>query len=245
MTATTDAPSTAPSGRRRGRGWSVVGVLGEIFVTLGVIILLFVGYQLWWTDVLARNTYADTRAWLQQEWGIGDASGRVPATVTPEWAKPFGLMYIPELRDRAWGVPILEGTTQEILQGGVGHHPGSAVPGEMGNVAIAGHRTTYGAPFGDIDHLEPGDQVIIETKTGWYIYQMDNKEIIDFWEGWVLDPVPGKPRNTIPTQELITIYSCHPKFSAAQRYVWFGHLVDKFTKGTGTPPAIDRYGRAA
>ena len=220
-----------------------MGVAGEILITLGLLILLFVGWQLWWTDVLAHRAYVETRALLNQEWGIYDTVGREPRPVEATYGKAFALMYIPGMRDSAWGVPGNQGTDLSFLQNGVGHHEDSAMPGELGNFAVAGHRTTYGAPFGNIDQLAKGDQVIVETKHGWYIYELDRSEIIDGWEGWVLDPVPGKPRNTVPTEALITIYACHPKFSAAQRYVWFGHLVDEYSRSSGTPPAIEAYGK--
>jgi sortase A len=229
--------------KRSSRARKVIGVSGELLITIGILLLLFVVWQLKWTDFLAARAHDLTRESLQQEWTIGASAAGEPATVKTTYGKPFGLMYIPRLRDRAWGVPIIEGTEHYLLSDGVGHHPESSMPGEYGNFAVAGHRTTYGAPFADIDGLEPGDQVIVETKTGWYVYELDKHTIINYWEGWVLDPVPGKPRKTQPTAKLITIYACHPKYSAAQRYVWFGHLVDEYPKSEGEPPAIQKYGR--
>lgn len=233
-----DAPPRVSGGRR------AMGVAGEILITAGIVLLLFVGWQLWWTDVLAGRAHAESRAELQQEWALGSTDSNVPTDIKTTYGKPFGLMYIPALRDRAWGVPIIEGTEHYLLSDGVGHHPETALPGQVGNFAVAGHRTTYGAPFADIDTLKPGDQVIVETKKGWFIYELDRDKIIDYWEGWVLDPVPGKPRSTEPTEKLITIYACHPKYSAAQRYVWWGHLVDEYPKSEGTPPAVEKYGKA-
>lgn len=220
-----------------------MGVAGEILITLGLLILLFVGWQLWWTDVLAHRSYDETRALLDQEWGIDDTVGREPQPVQATYGKPFALMYIPAMRESAWAVPVIEGTDLSLLQNGVGHHERSALPGELGNFAVAGHRTTYGAPFGNIEQLRKGDQVIVETKHGWYIYELDRSQIIEGWEGWILDPVPGKPRDTVPTEALITIYACHPKFSAAQRFVWFGHLVDEYSRSSGTPPAVEAFGK--
>lgn len=242
LVSTIPPPAREARSPRR-RSWSVVGVLGEILITIGVLILLFVAWQLWWTDVLANRAYAETRGQLTQEWGVDETAGREPPPVTATYGKPFGLMYIPALRDRVWGVPIVQGTDLELLQNGLGHHVSSALPGEVGNFAVAGHRTTYAAPFADIENLRQGDEVIVETKHGWYIYELDRSEVIEAAEGWVLDPVPGKPEDTKPTEKLITIYACHPKFSAAQRYVWFGRQVDEYSKAYGTPPAIEAYGR--
>lgn len=238
---TTTHPSAPPEPPlRRNRGRSILGVFGELLITVGALILLFVAWQLWWTDVVARRSFDDTRAELAQQWQA-DAGVTGDRSLPAERAEPgiaFALMYVPALGDAAWRVPILQGTSVDLLQRGLGHHAGSALPGEVGNVAIAGHRTTYGAPFGDIDRLQRGDQVIIETQNGWYVYELDRSEVIDANEGWVLDPVPGRPPDTTPSDELITIYACHPKFSAAQRFVWFGHLVDKYPRSVGTPAAI-------
>jgi sortase A len=220
-----------------------VGVAGEVLITAGLVVLLFVAWQLWWTDVIAGRAQAEARAGLQQQWTIGETDTSVPTEIETTYGKPFGLMYVPALRDRAWGVPIIQGTEHYLLSDGVGHHVDTALPGQLGNFAVAGHRTTYGAPFADIEQLKPGDQVIVETKKGWFIYELDDHKIINWWEGWVLDPVPGKPRNTVPKEALITIYACHPKYSAAQRYVWFGHLVDEYPKSAGTPPAVEQYGK--
>lgn len=249
MTATSkQSPARAPAGAR-GRGAVVAGVAGELLITIGVVVGLFAVWQLWWTDVLAERNWEDTRAELVEEWGIDDTVGRTPPTPEPRDGRPFGLLYVPALRGDAWGVPIIEGTSYELLTGGVGHHVSTALPGAVGNMAIAGHRTSYGAPFAEIDSLRPGDQVIVETRNGWFIYELDRSVIVDAGAGWILDPEPIDPRaesrgSAVPTRPTITIYGCHPKYSAAQRYVWFGHQVDAYAKSFATPPAIQRYGRA-
>jgi len=238
MSMSTHTPPQRELARRSGGGWRVAGVAGELLVTAGVVILLFVAWQLWWTDILASRNYDDVRAELQSEWGVADPNATSPRVVDPKYGKAFGLIYVPALGGRGWDIPVMQGTDPDTLVNGVGHHVNSALPGELGNMAIAGHRTTYGAPFAEIESLRAGDQVIVATKFGWYIYELDRSTVIDFWEGWVLDPVPGKPRNTTPTEQMITIYACHPKYSAAQRFVWFGHLVDEYTRAQGAPPAI-------
>lgn len=242
MSTATPAPvRSTPAATRR--PLSVLGVTGEILITVGIVILLFVVWQLWWTDVLARRAFDETQAELQQQWGLDTTLGREPGPIDAPIGEPFGLMYIPAMKSSAWGVPVIQGADLDLLTGGVGHHIGSALPGELGNFAVAGHRTTYGAPFGAIDQLHKGDQVIVETKHGWYIYELDRSEIVDPWDSWILDPVPGEPRSTVPKQSLITIYACHPHYSAAQRFVWFGHLVDSYARSFATPPAIEKEGR--
>lgn len=243
MTPTSTQPiaDAVESPARRAR---VAGGLGEVLITFGVVVALFAVWQVWWTDVLARRAFEDTRAELAQEWGIDDTVGRTPPTPRTEYGRAFGLLYVPALHDAAWGVPIIEGTRYDLLTGGVGHHVSTALPGQPGNMAVAGHRTSYGAPFAEIDTLRRGDQVIVETRNGWFIYELDRSVIVNADEGWILDPVPGEPVDTTSTRPTITIYGCHPRYSAAQRFVWFGHQVDAYAKSFATPPAIQRFGKA-
>ena len=232
--------------RRRGRWSTGIGLLGELLLTLGVLLLLFVLWQLWWTDVLAGRAFTEERQALQQEWamptstdhaGAGDSRNANPVRPIP--GKAFGLVFIPQLRDRAWAIPVLEGTDRDTLTKGMGHHEGSAMPGELGNFTLAGHRTTYGAPLHDIDQLQVGDEVIIQTGRRYSTYTLTNSIIIQPHEGWILDPVPGLPADTEPDEALLTMYSCHPKFSAAQRFVWFGRLTDHRARSAGPPAALD------
>lgn len=243
MTAATQ--STVPTRKqpsRKKRHTTFFGVVGEILITLGVLLLLFVAWQLWWTDVLGERAYDTERATLAQEWDSGKQVPEHLKTVNPKYGKAFGLLYIPALKNAAWAVPLIEGTSRAELQRGIGHHVDTTEPGQLGNFALAGHRNTYAAPLGDIDQLEPGNKIIVETKFGWYTYALDKSVIINPWESWILDPVPGEPPGTKPTEALITIYSCHPKYSTAQRYVWFGHLVSETPKSDGPPPAVESAG---
>lgn len=226
---------SGPSGFRR-----VVGTFGEVLVTVGLVLLLFVVWQLFWTDFLASRAQAETRDELLTEWQLSPANGdEIKTDIKTTEGEPFGLLYVPRLGDRAWDIPIVEGTEHSLLSQGVGHHKDTALPGQVGNFAIAGHRTTYGAPFMDIAELESGDQVIVETKEGWFVYELDKDKIISPDDGWVLDPVPGKP-NAKPTKKLLTMYACHPMYSAAQRYVWFGELVAEYPRSGGPPPALEK-----
>ncbi|MAT61794.1 MAG: class E sortase [Micrococcales bacterium] len=221
-----------------------VRTVGEILITAGVVLLLFVGWQLWWTDILAGRAQAQTRDQLEQQWQSDGPidTDTVDTDIKTEYGEPFGLLYVPRLGDRAWKVPIIQGTEHSLLANGVGHHVNSALPGQLGNFAIAGHRTTYGAPFADIDALKPGDEVVVETRKGWFIYELDRDKIISATDGWVLDPVPGRPAGSQPRQALLTMYACHPKYSAAERYVWFGELRDEIPRSSGKPVQLNRAG---
>jgi len=106
---------------------------------------------------------------------------------------------------------VVEGTTASALRAGAGHYPSSPLPCEEGNVAIAGHRTTYGKPFHDVDKLEAGDRITLETPIGLCTYEVERT--------WVTDPTDiGVVANT-PGQARLTLTTCHPKGSARQRLI--------------------------
>ena len=114
---------------------------------------------------------------------------------------------------------VVEGTGASALRAGAGHYPNTPLPGEEGNVAIAGHRTTYGKPFANLDHLKPGDEIFLETPVGRYTYKVSRDPFVvtptDFS---VIAQTPGKT---------LTLTTCHPKGSARQRLVVKAELVSQ------------------
>jgi sortase A len=133
---------------------------------------------------------------------------------TVKEASPVTRLLIPKL-----GVDtiVVEGTSKEALDAGAGHYSNTPLPGMGGNVGIAGHRTTYGKPFADIDRLTTGDRVELETPVGNYVYEM-----VEPFDGhanpWVIEPDDWSVVG--PTDEsMLTLTTCHPKRSAAQRLV--------------------------
>jgi sortase A len=133
---------------------------------------------------------------------------------TVEEASPVTRLLIPKL-----GVDtiVVEGTSKEALDAGAGHYSSTPLPGMGGNVGIAGHRTTYGKPFADLDQLTTGDRVELETPVGNYVYEM-----VAPFDGhanpWVIEPNDWSV--VAPTDEsMLTLTTCHPKHSAAQRLV--------------------------
>ena len=112
---------------------------------------------------------------------------------------------------------VVEGTSPAALKAGAGHYPETPLPGENGNMAIAGHRTTYGKPFADIDLLSVGDDIYLETPVGAFLYKVDKPPfVIDPADRTVLEPTP------MPS---LTLTACHPKFSAAERLVVQAQMV--------------------
>jgi sortase A len=112
--------------------------------------------------------------------------------------------------------PIFEGVDETVIHWGPGHWPGSAMPGKVGNSVFAGHRVTHTRPFYDIDLLVPGDQIIVHTADGTFTYRVTGHQIVSAKDTWIVNPT---------ATATITIFACHPKHSAAQRYVVRGDLV--------------------
>lgn len=210
--------------------WSL-GILGDLFVSAGVLLLLFVGWQLWWTDVTANRVQAGTVHTLTQQFDSPAARGEQPSPVA--FGKAFAIVRIPRF-GADYARPLLEGTSHDILQQGIGHYVGTALPGAVGNFAMAGHRTTYGRPFHDIDTLVPGDLVVVETKASYSVYAVKRHVIVEPTAVDVLDPVPQHP-GVRPTAAWLTMTACHPKYSAAQRYVVFAQLVHVYPHADGLP----------
>jgi sortase A len=218
---------------------AVVRGTGEVLITLGVVILLFCVYELWWTTVQANAAAEQTTDELHELWENtppSTAPSDEPVVVKPEDA--FAMMRIPRLGSD-WYKPIFEGTSRGVLGKGVGHYPESALPGQVGNFSVAGHRTTYGQPFHNLDSLEQGDAVVVETDDRYFVYRITFTEpqIVQPTQVDVIAPVPGQPGEP-PTQKLLTMTTCHPKYSAKQRLIQRAELVSERLKTEGPPPEL-------
>jgi len=126
---------------------------------------------------------------------------------------PIGRIKIPEVD---LSKVVVEGTDGGSLRKGPGHYPETPLPGIHGTVAIAGHRTTYGAPFRDLDKLERGDEIVVEMPYGRFVYDVERQQIVDPTATYVTKRV-GHDR--------LVLTACHPKYSAAQRIVIFARLL--------------------
>ncbi|MBN9105254.1 MAG: class E sortase [Propionibacteriaceae bacterium] len=210
----------------------LAGLVGELMITAGAFLLLFVGWQLWWTDVTSDADAGQAVTVLQENFD------------DPSWVQPkrvhlgdaFAIIRIPRF-GAGFARPVYEGTTRDVLQRGVGHYPGTVLPGEVGNFALAGHRTTYGKPFNQIDKLRDGDVVLIETKATWYVYRVTGHQIVAPTQTSVILPVPDEP-DAEPTAALLTMTSCHPEFSARQRFIVHGELEATYPHAQGVPAEV-------
>ena len=258
MSATADDLHTRRPSAASRIGFGALGVLGELLITVGALLLGFLVWQLWWTDVVAdraQQSIVDDLPWahsapLTPGKATPSPGATAPAVVVaqprhdeppvdtePGQAVTFATIQVPRW-DGVPAKPISEGTDKATVLDklGVGHYEGTAMPGAVGNFAVAGHRTTYGKPFNRIAELQVGDPIVVRTEHTWYVYKVTSIEIVAPTKVEVVAPVPGKPGAT-PTARMITLTTCHPMFSASQRYIVHGEL-DYWASGDdGSVPA--------
>ncbi|HEY2297917.1 MAG TPA: class E sortase [Jatrophihabitans sp.] len=234
--------------------WLLRGV-GQMLITAGVIVLLFVVYEVYVTNYFADRAQAQVKTALKQEWQHTDGEDPLlplPGQSTPSLPEGKGIayLYIPRL-GRDFGYAIVQGTSDADLEKGPGHYISTALPGQIGNFGVAGHRVGKGEPFLNLDQLQPGDPVIVQTESHWYVYRVGGRpgdisatdaqgvpgrEIVDPSDGDVLDPVPDHP-GAIPKKARLTMTTCHPKFTATQRMIVHATLAQTVPAHGLTMPA--------
>lgn len=248
--------------------WSrTIGNIGRTLIMGGVLILLFVVYQLWGTAIREQRAQAELRTEFESALEVSspelarqfdleqvvlperieteaviaatntadaepatspaateiiDTSSLAidPTTVDygpppppPDHGQPIARIRIPAIDiDKV----VVEGVGTNALKNGPGHYPDTPLPGQPGNAAIAGHRTTYGAPFGELDKLESNDLIYVTTAQGTFQYHVIGSEIVTPHDLWVLDP---------SDDDRLTLTTCHPKFSARQRLIVTAALI--------------------
>jgi sortase A len=232
--------SVTASTSHGGVGRALLRGVGELFITAGLVILLFAAYELYGTGLSTAREQDRLERQLAEEWGDPPAAERsapgdppaadrsvppVRPVQPPVLGAPVAILTIPRLSEDYRHV-VVEGVGREELKKGPGHQPGTARPGELGNTVLAGHRTTYGAPFGRFDELAAGDEVVVTDKTGSYTYRISGTDIVDPSDTAVVLPVPRQP-DTQPTQRLLTLITCTPKYSAKYRLVITGELISQ------------------
>jgi len=221
---------------------SVIGVVGEVLISAGVFVLLFLGWQLWFNDLVVGGALRVEATQQSSTWQ-GNASTAEPGTNddppvlgTPAAGEVFALMIVPR-----WGadyyLPIAEGTgTKQVLnKGQIGHYVNTSMPGAVGNFAVAAHRMAYGHPFTGLSDLRVGDHVFIETSDGWYQYGFRNLEYVRPTGIGVIAPVPQNDGVT-PGDRLMTLTSCNPRYTAAERIIAYT-VYESFSPRADGPPA--------
>ncbi|WP_157248438.1 class E sortase [Nonomuraea typhae] len=200
---------------------SILRTVGELSITGGVIMLLFCAYLLWGTSAYTERQQLLLQRQLAEEQAVAQpaADGKIAKI---SLGKAVALLRIPKL-GRDYRYAVVEGVDDEHLKKGPGHYPGTAMPGQVGNFVLSGHRTTYAAPFNRIDELHRDDEIVVEAREARYTYRVTSQDIVEPNEIQVVAPVPGKPDIT-PIRSFITLSTCHPEYSAAQRLIVYGVL---------------------
>ncbi|MDO5683040.1 MAG: class E sortase [Propionibacteriaceae bacterium] len=223
LTRDSDHPRRSRRRRRKLRPAPLIALV------VGVLLIGWLGWQFLVSGLVARFQYADQVNDLRASWaadaGAAQADGDATASpARPEPGQAYAILHVPTWGD-AHAVPIIAGTSQGALARGVGAYASSVPPGRVGNVALAGYRTTHGAPFGKLLTLNEGDEVVIETREAVFVYVIDvpaRDVTVPGDAAWVLDPVPGTADE--PTRPTLTLTTSQDLIWSDDRSVAFAHL---------------------
>lgn len=230
--------------RRRGKGAMAVQVMGELLITLGLVLVLFVVWELWWTNIEADR---NQEAAMEELFAGFEPAPAAPAIPLPEsYGDPavlpapetdgttFAAIYIPRF-GAEHARPVTQGVGTEVLDTlGLGHYPETAMPGEVGNFALAGHRQTHGQVLDAVDTLVPGDRIYVQTAQGYYTYVFRNSQIVLPDRVDVLAPVPTQP-GIAPEERILTLTTCNPRFGSEERFISYA-VLDSWQPASAGPP---------
>lgn len=218
--------------------------------------MLYLGWQLWWNDAVIASAQSNQASELSRSFDDGSSATEPPPVIEPttpgapvDYGAPvvapasaidtsFGNLWIPRYGD-GWVRTIAEGTDAENVldEGSIGHYVGTQMPGEVGNFALAAHRSAYGGGMHLINELRLGDAIYIETADGWYTYRFRDLEYVQPSSVDVIDPVPWRT-DVAPVDRLITLTSCNPLLSTAERIIAYGVFESWQPRSAGPPTEI-------
>ena len=233
----------------------MIGVLGEILITLGVAILLFLGWQLWFNNLVSTATQEGTANELSREWEAAAPTpdpeqtadpGEPVVMDAPALNEAFANLIVPRLGND-FKRPIAEGVGTKVLNNtklGVGHYSATQLPGAVGNFALASHRSAYGGAFHNIHQLVVGDSIYVETADGWYRYVFRSLEYVRASGVGVILPLPQRPE-VQATQRIITLTTCNPFYSSSERIIAYGLFDSWYPRAGGPPPEISHIATAS
>lgn len=285
-TPTTQAPPQKRTGGDVAR--TVLRGIGQTLITLGVVVLLFVVYEVYVTDLFGEQKQAAATTAVDEVWASAEAGATSTVVVdnpdqlvtdprqrTPSYTTLGGEGFA-KIRIPAFGADyvftVVEGTNSDDLYIGPGHYDDTQLPGQQGNFAVAGHRVSKGSPFNDLGLLASCDAMVVETQDDWFVYRVLPME--DEAAAWATTPrancdgvgvqtgqytgvygreitapsdyaqvlpVPHVNNTVVPAdaERLITLTTCHPQFSDAERMIIHGVLVKSYAKSAGfLPPEL-------
>jgi len=228
---------------------NVLRILGSLCIGGALFLASVLVYRLWISNYISDKAAEAAREELIATWGLNTGTTipfTTPAvTIAPAEVRPinaptdqeaFALLYIPRIGNDVWATPIFEGVNSKQLNSGIGHYPQSQIPGAEGNFSLFGHRNSNGQPFANIQNLQIGDEVIVETKDFWFVYTLKHDKIVRPSATWVTGTsrLPELELASDASYKVITLITCEPRHSTDKRWVWWGVL--KAVYPHETPP---------
>lgn len=252
MTASVAQPTRRSRRRRRRSRATFTSVLGELLLTAGVLVLLFVAWQMWIGDLIisAQNNgegQSVSDEWAQQDPPepppvVEDDDGTTwyepPLLEHPDNGVPFAQMHVPRFGSD-YNVKVAGGTSRPVTldNGWIGVYDQSVMPGQVGNFSVAGHRTTWGFPLNRIDKLRLNDAIVIETPEGWYTYRFRTLQYVTPDSVDVLMDVPQVPEAETG-ERYMTLTACSPLYSLAERIVGYSVFEGFQPRAEGPPDSL-------
>jgi sortase A len=213
-----------------------IRTLGEIMITVGVILLLFSAYEVWGKAVIVAGHQQALDDQLNHDWSTPTPTANSGPGLDAPPGGSIARLYIPRL-SKHW--VVVEGVRQADIRYAPGHYPNSAKPGQIGNFAVAGHRSP--AIFWDLDKIHKDDVIVVETRTMFHIYLITSTEIVSPTAVGVVAPVPNSP-GTKPTVAMLTLTTCNPKWDNYQRLVVHAKLDHSQDRAAGQPAELQQTG---
>lgn len=228
----------------------------DVLITSGVIVLFFYLWYIWLGDIDAGTQQASAATSLSESWEIGAArfiefdresgssqgarrSPNPPVVQPVQQGESFATIVVPRFGTqfkRTIEESVDRKTVLNDYTAGVGHYSSTSTLGALGNFALAAHRGTFGASFGQIDQLRIGDRIYIETKEGWYVYRFRNMEFVYSSEVTVLNDVPTL--SIVAKERILTMTTCHPKGTISERFVAYSIFESFVPRERGTPSEV-------
>lgn len=214
-----------------------LSIFGELLITAGVILMLYVVWQIYINDpVVGAKQESQAKTYTQTQTSTDQTKQFETISKSLKQGKVFGKIYVPRF-GATYQRLIGQGTFQNVTLNkiGVGHYVSSQWPGEVGNFAVAAHRTSHGAPFNKIDTLQGGDLVFVQTNDKWFEYEYRQTKVVDPSDINVISKIPKELNGAHAGGKYMTMTSCHPKWSNQQRIIVWLELVNEYPTSDGMP----------
>ena len=219
----------AGGGRKTAGDWvrSIVRGFGELFITCGLIILLFAAYEIWGKTIEINNHQDDLNSALTEQWNANPEAVPLPGDA-------MARLYIPKIKSEPF--IVVEGINWDDIKDAPGHYPDTQGPGEKGNFAVAGHNLP--AIFRGLYDMVEGDKIVVEDAKNFYIYEVSGTDKVNPYAVEVIKPVPGKLNSKLKDAKdaYITLTTCWPWYDNTHRWIVYGKLIDTRPRSEGIPP---------